>query len=139
MDYKFLFESMLTHLMQGILVVDPNADVIFYNEPVTQIAGINTEEAIGKNILEIFPELTPETSTFYYVLRTGKPLIDYVQTYYNYRGDKVTTLTSTIPLIKDGKIVGAFELYRDIPLSASYQKKLFLCKKSCLEKFQVRE
>ena len=65
-DYKFLFESMLTHLMQGILVVDLNANVLFYNEPVTQIAGISAEEAIGKNILEIFPGLTPETSTFYY-------------------------------------------------------------------------
>ena len=29
MDYKFLFESMLTHLRQGILVVDPDANVIF--------------------------------------------------------------------------------------------------------------
>jgi len=134
MDYKFLFESMLTHLMQGILVVDPNADVIFYNEPVTQIAGINTEEAIGKNILEIFPELTPETSTFYYVLRTGKPLIDYVQTYYNYRGDKVTTLTSTIPLIKDGKIVGAFELYRDIATVGELSEKIISLQKELFRK-----
>lgn len=131
-DYKFLFESMLTHLKQGVLVVDVNANVIYYNEPVTHIAGIDPEEAIGKNILDIFPDLTPETSTFYHVLRGGKPLIDYVQTYLNYRGEQVTTLTSTMPLIRDGEIVGALELYRDLSdisqLSqriVSLQKELF--------------
>ncbi|MDI3481871.1 MAG: arginine utilization regulatory protein [Tepidanaerobacteraceae bacterium] len=131
-DYKFLFESMLTHLKQGVLVVDVNANVIYYNEPVTHIAGIAPDEAIGKNILDIFPDLTREKSTFYHVLKNGKPLIDYVQTYLNYKGEQVTTLTSTIPLIRDGEIVGALELYRDLSdisqLSqriVSLQKELF--------------
>ncbi len=131
-DYKFLFESMLTHLKQGIIIVDTSANVVFYNEPVTQIGGIGQKEAIGKNILEIFHNLTPETSTFYRVLRTGKPLVDYVQTYTNFKGDQVTTLTSTLPLIKDDQVIGAFELYRDVAtvkqLSdriVSLQKELF--------------
>lgn len=93
MDYKFLLESILKHLDEGILVVDTKANVTFYTEPVTSIAGITADEAIGKNILDIFPDLTQETSTFYYVLKTKKPLIDYVQTYTNYRREKVTTVT----------------------------------------------
>ena len=83
MDHKFLLEAILTHLDEGILVVDNNANVTFYNEPATSIAGITTEEAMGKNILEIFPDLTYETSTFYHVLRTKQPMIDYVQSYSN--------------------------------------------------------
>ncbi|HHW03354.1 MAG TPA: sigma 54-interacting transcriptional regulator [Thermoanaerobacterales bacterium] len=134
MDYKFLFESMLTHLRQGILVVDPDANVIFYNEPVTHIAGIDAEDAIGKNILEIFPSLTPDTSTFYYVLRTGKPLIDYVQTYFNYRGEQVTTLTSTMPLIKDGRIIGAFELYRDVATIGELSEKIISLQRELFRK-----
>jgi arginine utilization regulatory protein len=133
-DYKFLFETMLTHLKQGILVVDPNANVIFYNEPVTQIAGISAEEAVGKNILEIFPSLTPETSTFYYVLRTGKPVIDHVQTYYNYVGEEVTTLTSTIPLVKDGIPVGAFELFRDLATIGELSEKILSLQKELFRK-----
>ncbi|TYP55433.1 sigma-54 interaction domain-containing protein [Thermosediminibacter litoriperuensis] len=141
-DYKFLFESMLAHLKQGILVVDTKANVIFYNEPVTQIAGINPQEAIGKNILEIFPDLTPETSTFYYVLRTGKPLVDYIQTYINFKGEKVTTLTSTMPLIKCGKIVGAFELYRELSTVRELSEKIVslqreLYKKASCEKNHI--
>ncbi|AYO31165.1 PAS domain S-box protein [Biomaibacter acetigenes] len=134
MDYKFLFESMLTHLKQGILVVDTNANVIFYNEPVTHMAGIDAEGAVGKNILDIFPGLTPDTSTFYYVLRTGKPLIDYVQTYFNFRGEQVTTLTSTMPLIKNGKIIGAFELYRDFSTVGELSEKIVSLQKELYKK-----
>ncbi|WP_312199711.1 sigma-54 interaction domain-containing protein [Anaerospora hongkongensis] len=114
MDYKLLLESVLKHLDEGILVVDKNAVVTFYNEPATNIAGITQEKAIGKNILEIFPELTPESSTFYRVLQNKQPIIDYVQTYQNYQGAKVSTLTSTIPLMEQGEIVGALEIYRDL-------------------------
>ncbi|HWR06619.1 sigma-54 interaction domain-containing protein [Sporomusa sp.] len=114
MEYKFLLESILEHLDEGILVVDKSANVTFYNEPVTNIAGITQEKAIGKNILDIFPELTPESSTFYKVLRNKQPIVDYVQTYINYQGVAVSTLTTTIPLIKQGEIVGALEIYRDL-------------------------
>lgn len=112
MEHKFLLEAILTHLDEGIIVVDTNANVTFYNEPATSIAGISKEEAIGKNVLEIFTDLNKETSTFYHVLRTKQPIIDYVQTYANYQEKKVTTVTSTIPLIREGKLVGALEIYR---------------------------
>lgn len=120
MNYKYLFEIMLTHLDEGIFVVDKNANVTLYSEPASGIAGIDAKSAVGKNILEIFPDLTPETSTFYYVLRTKKPLIDHVQNYTNYLGKKVSTVTSTIPLFKNDELIGAMEVYRDL----TYMKEL---------------
>lgn len=134
MDYKLLLESMLTNLKQGMLVVDTNADVIFYNEPVTNIAGIDPKEAIGKNILDIFPDLNPETSTFYYVLKTKKPVIDHVQRYVNYRGDHVTTVTSTMPLMEGDKIIGAFELYRDSSSARELSEKIISLQKELYQK-----
>lgn len=132
MDHKFLLEAILEHLDEGILVVDTNANVTFFNEPATDIAGITPDKAIGKNILEIFPDLTPKTSTFYRVLKTRKPVIDHVQTYMNHRGKLVSTVTSTLPLIENGELVGALEIYKDLTLVndmadkiSSLQKELF--------------
>ena len=124
MDYKFLLESMLKYLDEGVLVVDCDANITFFNEPATNIAGIDLERAIGKNILEIFSDLTPETSTFYYVLKTRKPLIEHVQTYTNYKNKKVTTVTSTIPLIENGKLIGALEIYRSVDLVKKLSDKI---------------
>lgn len=124
MDYKFLLESMLKYLDEGVLVVDCQANITFFNEPATNIAGIDLEGAIGKNILEIFPDLTPETSTFYHVLRTRKPLIEHVQTYTNYQNKRVTTVTSTIPLIEKGELIGAMEIYRSVDLVKKLSDKI---------------
>ncbi len=123
-DYKFLLASILKQLDEGILVVDTDANVTFYNEPATNIAGITPEIAIGKNILEIFPDLTPETSTFYNVLKNKEPIIDYVQTYMNFQGKKVSTVTSTIPLMKKGELVGALEIYRDFTQVKELSEKI---------------
>ncbi|HHT63715.1 MAG TPA: sigma 54-interacting transcriptional regulator [Clostridia bacterium] len=123
-DYKFLLESILKYLDEGVLVVDCNANITFFNEPATNIAGIDLEGAIGKNILEIFPDLTPETSTFYHVLRTRKPLIEHVQTYTNYQNKRVTTVTTTIPLIEKGKLIGALEIYRSLHLVKKLSDKI---------------
>ena len=114
MDYELLLSIMLENLNEGVLVADTNADIVFFNEPTANIAGVEMGDAVGKNILEIFPDLTPETSTFYRVLKTKKPLIEFIQTYKNYRGEQVTTVTSTIPIVKEGTLIGALEIYRGV-------------------------
>lgn len=125
MDYKYILELLLKYLDEGILVVDTNANVTFFNEPAKKIAGIDKKEAIGKNILEIFPGLTTETSTFYNVLSTGKPLIDYVQNYANYQGKKVSIVTSTIPIMKNEELIGAIEIYRDFTCVKELSDKIY--------------
>lgn len=134
MKYKYLLESLLKYLDQGILVVDTKANVKIYNEPVSNIAGITSDEVIGKNILDIFNSLTPETSTFYKVLKNKEPLIDQVMTYTNYRGEWVTTVTSTIPLIYNNKIIGALEIYRNVNDIKELSENVLVHLKEMIEK-----
>jgi len=124
MEHKILLESILENLDEGVFVVDNNARVTFFNEPASDIAGVSPEEAIGKTILDIFPGLSKESSTFYKVLKTREPMIDYVQTYHNNKGRVVKTVTSTIPLFKDGAIVGAMELYRPLDSYVELTEKI---------------
>lgn len=124
MDFKQLLEIMAATLGQGIIVTDAMARVVFFYEISNSIGGIEPENAVGKSIFEIFPSLTPETSTFSYVLKTGKPLLEYVQYYCNFKGKKVCTVTSTIPIIANGVITGAFEIYRDFNQVKNLTKKV---------------
>lgn len=128
MEYKVLLESILENLDEGVFVVDTNAKVTFFNEPASDVAGVDPDEVIGKNILEIFPGLTKESSTFYQVLRSKEPMIDYVQAYHNNRGEIVKTVTSTIPLFKDGIIVGAMELYRPLDSYSELTERINMLK-----------
>ncbi len=134
MNYKYLLETILAHLDEGIILVDPDANITFYNETATNIAGITYKEAIGKNILDVFPDLTPETSTFYRVLKNREAIIDYVQTYENYKGEKVSTLTSTIPLINNGVVIGAIEKYRDLTQVKHLSEKVLSLQQQLFDK-----
>jgi len=124
MNYKRLLELILLNLDEGIIVTDAKANITFYKEPATNIGGIDSHTAIGKNILDIFPDLTPETSTFYNVLKSRKPLIEHIQHYTNYQGKKVSTVTSTIPIIENGEIAGCFEIFKDLTQVADLSEKI---------------
>ncbi|MDF2892753.1 MAG: sigma-54-dependent Fis family transcriptional regulator [Clostridia bacterium] len=114
MNYKRLLELILVNLDEGIIVTDSMANITFYKEPATNIGGIEAKMAIGMNILEVFPDLTPETSTFYSVIKSKRPLIEHIQHYTNYEGKKVSTVTSTIPIIENNELVGCFEIFKDL-------------------------
>jgi arginine utilization regulatory protein len=113
MNYKRLLELIL-----------PKADITFYKEPATNIGGIDSHTAIGKNILDVFPDLTKETSTFYTVINNKKPIIEHIQHYTNYQGKKVSTVTSTIPIFENGEIAGCFEVFKDLTQVVDLSEKI---------------
>ncbi|HYF82445.1 MAG TPA: sigma 54-interacting transcriptional regulator [Clostridia bacterium] len=124
MNYKRLLELILLNLDEGIIVTDAKADITFYKEPATNIGGIDSHTAIGKNILDVFPDLTKETSTFYSVINNKKPIIEHIQHYTNYQGKKVSTVTSTIPIFENGEMVGCFEVFKDLTQVVDLSEKI---------------
>jgi len=72
------------------------------------------EKNINKNVLEVCPSLTSETSSVISCIRTGEPVYLKRQEYYDYKGRNLTTQNITFPIVKYGKIIGAVELTKDI-------------------------
>ena len=70
---------------------------------------IKNEGYTGKNILEIYPDLTEETSSHYRAIRSCRPVIDEIQTLTDINGKERTILSSTYPIIMDGQVIGAIE------------------------------
>lgn len=114
MDYKNILKLISENISSGLFIVNKEGNVVFYNQSVNDLAGLNVENAIGKHMLEIFPKLTEETSTIMRALTTGEVIKNYVQNYYNYLGKLVTILSNTVPIYENGEIVGAIEIFSDI-------------------------
>lgn len=98
----------------GIHIVDIRGISIFYNQKAAGLDGLDPEEVIGRHVLQVFPSLTAESSTILEVLRTGRALYNRRQTFHNFRGKKIITLNSTIPVLVDGNLAGAAEISYDI-------------------------
>lgn len=114
MDYEKLFESVIKSLDDGVIVVDKECCIKFYNEPKKGIWELEPKTVIGRNLLEVFDGATTKTSTLCHVLKTQKPLIGLIQTYVNSKGDEKVVVTTTVPLIEDGEIFGAIKMYKNL-------------------------
>jgi len=122
--YKSIIDTILKNIDIGIHVVDSSGKTIIYNQAMADMEGLDTNEVMGKSILEIFPSLTPETSTLLTVLKMGKPIYNKYQTYLNNKGKQISTLNSTIPIrISQGKI-GALEIAKNITKEKELSDKL---------------
>jgi|YelNatPaOPRAMG01_1025707.scaffolds.fasta_scaffold01480_25 arginine utilization regulatory protein len=112
--WESLIEILLNYVDIGIHIVDKDGVTLFYNKANSKLEGLNEDEVIGKNILDIFPSLTYETSTLLKVLKTKEPILNKLQVFLTYKGKEVTTLNTTFPLFYRGELIGAIELSRDI-------------------------
>jgi len=108
-----MLKAILSSIDEGIHAVDPNGITIYYNEAAGRLDGLRPSEVIGRHVLEVFPSLDQGTSTLLQVLETGKRMPDHPQTYTNYRGDKVHTVNTTLPILSGGRLIGALEVAKD--------------------------
>lgn len=121
------FYEILETLDVGIHIIDEGGNTVFYNSAMGRLENLVPSNIIGKNLLDIFPSLTRETSTLIHVLNKGRPIIDRVQTYFNINGQEITTINSTYPLKKGNKVLGAMEIAKDITkLKQLSEKVIFL-------------
>lgn len=106
--------EILDYLEEGVHIIDKNGVIIYYNKFAQSLDGIDREKVVGSHLLEIYPSLTEETSTLLMAMRTARPVHKKEQTFLNYKGEKITTINSSIPIKSRGKILGALEISQDI-------------------------
>lgn len=127
MNDTFIKENIyeiLDHVDEGIHIIDKNGRIVYYNRFAQSIDDIDRERAVGRHILEIYPSLSEDTSTLLTVMRTGEPIYNVEQTFINYKGKKITTINSSIPIKASGKIVGALEISKDITQVKEMSEKI---------------
>ncbi len=126
MEIKY-FESLIQAINiinDGIHIIDASGKIVYYNVAAKQLDEIDVDKAIGRHILEVYPSLSFDTSTLLNVLRTGKPIYNIEQNFINYKGDKISTLNSTLPILYNNKIVGALEVSRNITKVRELSEKI---------------
>ncbi|RKD34635.1 sigma-54 interaction domain-containing protein [Thermohalobacter berrensis] len=111
---NLILQKILQYIDEGIHVIDKNGKTIIYNDNMAQLEGLEKAQVINKKLLDIFPSLDEETSTLFTVMKTGRPILNRNQTYLNYKGEKITTVNTTIPIFYSGERIGALEIAKDV-------------------------
>ncbi len=111
--YKELFEILVKYMDEGIQVIDKEGRTIVYNKMMEELEGLESSEVMGKKLLDVFPSLNESTSTLCRVLSTGDEIADRYQNYFNKKGHQISAVNTTVPIKKDGEIIGAVEISKD--------------------------
>lgn len=100
-----LFETILNSVVEGIIMVDRDAKIIFMNKQASLILGIPISQAIGKHVVDAIPN-----TRLHIILKTGIPEQDKIQ-----QLGHTQIITSRVPIRDNsGQIIGAVAIFRDI-------------------------
>lgn len=141
MDKKYI-ESLIQSIDlidDGIHIIDASGKIVYYNRAAKFLDEIDVDKAIGRHILEVYPSLTFETSTLIKVLETGKPILNMEQNFVNYKGDKISTVNSSVPIMYNNKIVGALEISRNITKVRELSEKIVSLQRELYENNSASE
>ncbi|WP_338324998.1 PAS domain-containing protein [Planococcus citreus] len=107
--YKFAGD----HVAVGLHAIDSKGKTILYNRKMREIEGFDFQELTDRSLLEMF-RFDQTQSTLLQVLTSGTPILNIKQTYWNRKGQEITTINDSYPVFENGELIGAIELARDV-------------------------
>ncbi len=115
-----LYQSVLENLYEGVYLVDPDRRITFWNRGAERMTGFQSDELVGRlcsdNVLNHIDGksncLCRAGCPLHQTIKDGAPREATVYLHHK-SGQRLEVAVRTIPLIEDGKIVGAAEFFVD--------------------------
>ena len=113
---KEFLESILDSMEGGVLTMDKDARITFFNRSAEEITGYTRKDALNKDCREILKsEVREESCLLLEILETEKPIFNYEIVITNKSGNQIPVNITTAPLRDcNHEIIGAVENFRDL-------------------------
>ncbi|SMP53797.1 sigma 54-interacting transcriptional regulator [Anoxynatronum buryatiense] len=98
------FKTILDYAHEGIVAVDANGNITFFNPVAGRILGLQKEQVIGQPAARVI-----QNTGFPRVLQSGEPWMEGFQEVNN-----TTIITNRIPIFVNGKLEGAVATFQEV-------------------------
>lgn len=98
--------------IDGLVVTNKKGIVEYFITYRPDVNRLKQDNVVGKHILDVYPDLTPESSSIMRVLSSGKPIFNEVQYLKTYDGQSIYAVNNTMPIVSGEEIIGAVDVSR---------------------------
>jgi PAS domain S-box-containing protein len=103
---KFDPQLVLNSIYNGVVAIDEEGMIAYFNKTAERIFGIPAHETINRYILDVLPNAGVKLLES---LNTGTPFYGE-----KLKGEKVTLISNINPVVSNGKILGVISVFQDI-------------------------
>jgi len=109
-------ENILESMEGGVLAIDKDCRITFFNRAAEEITGYTKKEALNQDCYQIMKsELCEDVCPAEEVMESGRTIFNYEVKLTNKTGDDVPVNVTTSPLLsRKGEVIGAVENFRDL-------------------------
>ena len=111
------FATIIDFVHDGIVAIDGAGKITVFNSASEKIMGVAKQEALGRDIVGIVPN-----TQLLHVLKTQVPEIGDIQ----HLGEGTVVATNRVPVVVEGKVMGAVATYQDISEVQRLEQKIRL-------------
>ena len=115
-------EEMMFKNADFIMVVNKDFEIV-YNSRFDTKMGNSPYDKPYKNLFEMYPSLGKNNSSIVKTMSTGETIFRDAQEFADKKGRVYVTQNLTVPLFREGKIVGAVELTKDLTTAGHVEGK----------------
>ncbi|HYE80840.1 MAG TPA: sigma 54-interacting transcriptional regulator [Clostridia bacterium] len=112
-ELNYCFSTILNSINEGVLLVDSDGMIRFYNNQLRDFEGLSPDMLLGKHITEVY-KVNALESEHLTVLKTKSPIIDRYQKYKTVQNREVHLVASTYPILKSGRIISTYSISRNL-------------------------
>ncbi|MBU8880492.1 sigma 54-interacting transcriptional regulator [Bacillus sp. FJAT-29790] len=105
----YCLEKIIESLDEGVMMSNPEGEIVLYNIAQEKMEGLNSQEVIGKHLWSAY-NYKPQNSEHKHTFKTGKPIFSRYRAHSTVNGKPKYVNYSTFPIQKDGETIAVFSL-----------------------------
>lgn len=114
----------LNHVSEAMVICDAHSRIWLLNEAAARIDSIVTQDVLGENVASVYSMLDGSQLILPSVLQREEPIIGRRQHYKTRYGKDVKLVEDAYPMTKNGQLLGAFNVMRDLSLLEALHKQI---------------
>lgn len=113
-DYKLdMMSSVIGQIKEGIVMCDSQNRLSFFNNPAMRLDSLVEENVLGEDVNDVYIMNGKDSCVLPQTLRQRRPILNHRHRYTTRYGKNVDAVADTYPVLKDGQVLGAFNIVED--------------------------